>query len=55
MLKKTYQGCQAYGTSDPTTFVEVNVVDKDGNLCPNADNQISSLFQENRMQSGHDS
>lgn len=40
VLKKTYQGCQAYGTSDPTTFVEVNVVDKDGNLCPNADNQI---------------
>ena len=40
MLKKTYQGCQAFGSSDPTTFVEVNVVDKDGNLCPNADNQI---------------
>ena len=40
VLKKTYQGHQAYGTSDPTTFVEVNVVDKDGNLCPNADNQI---------------
>lgn len=40
VLKKTYQGCQAYGTSEPTTFVEVNVVDKDGNLCPNADNQI---------------
>jgi len=40
VLKKTYQGCQAFGTSDPTTFVEVNVVDKDGNLCPNADNQI---------------
>ena len=40
VLKKTYQGCQAFGSSDPTTFVEVNVVDKDGNLCPNADNQI---------------
>ena len=24
----------------PTTFVEVNVVDKDGNLCPNAENEI---------------
>ena len=24
----------------PTTFVEVNVVDKDGNLCPNAENDI---------------
>ena len=26
--------------SIPTTFVEVNVVDKDGNLCPNAENEI---------------
>ena len=26
--------------SSPTTFVEVNVVDKDGNLCPNAENEI---------------
>ena len=24
----------------PTTFVEVNIVDKDGNLCPNAENEI---------------
>lgn len=40
VLKKTYQGTLAFGTSDPTTFVEVQVVDKDGNLCPNADNQI---------------
>ncbi len=24
----------------PTTFIEVNVVDKDGNLCPNAENEI---------------
>jgi len=40
VLKKTYQGNLAYGNSEPTTFVEVNVVDKDGNLCPNADNQI---------------
>ena len=40
VLKKTYQGCLAYGSAEPTTFVEVNVVDKDGNLCPNAENQI---------------
>lgn len=40
VLKKTYQGHLAYGSSEPTTFVEVNVVDKDGILCPNADNQI---------------
>ena len=26
--------------ASPTTFVEVNVVDKDGNLCPNAENEI---------------
>ena len=26
--------------SSPTTFVEVNVVDKDGNFCPNAENEI---------------
>ena len=26
--------------SSPTTFVEVNVADKDGNLCPNAENEI---------------
>ena len=26
--------------SSPTIFVEVNVVDKDGNLCPNAENEI---------------
>ena len=35
VLKETYQGTLAHGTSEPTTFVEVNVVDKDGNLCPN--------------------
>lgn len=40
VLKKTYQGSLAYGSAEPTTFVEVNVVDKDGNLCPNAENQI---------------
>ena len=40
VLKKTYQGNLAFGVSEPTTFVEVNVVDKDGNLCPNASNQI---------------
>ena len=40
VLKKTYQGYQAFGASEPTTFVEVDVVDKDGNLCPNAENQI---------------
>ena len=40
VLKKTYQGNLAYGSSEPTTFVEVDVVDKDGNLCPNADNQV---------------
>ena len=26
---------------DDMTFITVNVVDKDGNLCPDADNQIS--------------
>ena len=40
VLKKTYQGSLAFGSAEPTTFVEVNVVDKDGNLCPNAENQI---------------
>ena len=40
VLKKTYQGYQAFEASEPTTFVEVNVVDKEGNLCPNAENQI---------------
>ena len=40
VLKKTYQGNLAYGSAEPTTFVEVNVVDKEGNLCPNAENQI---------------
>ena len=40
VLKETYQGTLAHGTSEPTTFVEVNVVDKDGNLCPNATNQV---------------
>ena len=40
VLKETYQGTLAHGTSEPTTFVEVNVVDKDGNLCPNATDQV---------------
>lgn len=40
VLKKTYQGTLAHGAAEPTTFVEVNVVDKDGNLCPNATNQV---------------
>ncbi len=39
VLRNTYQGYKAYG-DQPTTFVEVDVVDKDGNLCPNADNEI---------------
>lgn len=48
VLKKTYQGNLAYGVGTPTTFVEVDVVDKDGNLCPNAENQIFfSLENEN--------
>lgn len=53
VLKKTYQGCQAFGSSDPTTFVEVNVVDKDGNLCPNADNQIFFSVSGEQDASGH--
>lgn len=53
VLKKTYQGCQAFGSSDPTTFVEVNVVDKDGNLCPNADNQIFFSVSGEQEASGH--
>ena len=40
VLKKSYQGALAYGETEPTSFVEVDVVDKDGNLCPNAENQI---------------
>ena len=40
VLKKSYQGTLAFGSSAPTTFVEVQVVDKDGNLCSNANNQI---------------
>ena len=39
VLKKTYQG-NADLDGVPTTFVEVDVVDKDGSLCPNAENQI---------------
>ena len=39
VLRNTYQGNKAYG-DQPTNFVEVDVVDKDGNLCPNADNEI---------------
>ena len=46
VLKKTYQGTMAYGDSTPTTFVEVDVVDKDGNLCPNADNQVFFSLSE---------
>ena len=38
-LKKNYHG-NASLDGVPTTFVEVSVVDKNGNLCPNADNQI---------------
>lgn len=53
VLKKTYQNTLASAAqtpsgvlgdlqspTSPTTFVEVNVVDKDGNLCPNAENEI---------------
>ena len=53
VLKKTYQNTLASAAHtpsgvpanlqsplSPTTFVEVNVVDKDGNLCPNAENEI---------------
>ena len=48
VLKKTYQGELAYGDGTPTTFVEIDVVDKDGNLCPNAENQVFfSLENEN--------
>ena len=39
VLKKNYHG-NASLDGAPTTFVEVSVVDKNGNLCPNADNQI---------------
>ena len=48
VLKKNYQG-NADLDGVPTTFVEVDVVDKDGNLCPNAENQIffSLTEQEN--------
>ena len=53
VLKKTYQGHLAYGSSEPTTFVEVNVVDKDGNLCPNADNQIFFSVSGEQEASGH--
>lgn len=53
VLKKNYQNTLASAAHtpsgvpanlqsplSPTTFVEVNVVDKDGNLCPNAENEI---------------
>lgn len=53
VLKKTYQGHLAYGSSEPTTFIEVNVVDKDGNLCPNADNQIFFSVSGEQEASGH--
>ena len=39
VLKKTYQSTEDLDGL-PTTYVEVDVVDKQGNLCPNADNQI---------------
>ena len=39
VLKKNYQG-QADLDGVPTTFVEVQVVDEDGNLCPLAENQV---------------
>ena len=40
VLKNSYQGVLAYDEGTPTTFVEVDIVDKDGNLCPNAENQV---------------
>ena len=46
VLKKTYQSNLAYGVGTPTTFVEVDVVDKDGNLCPNAENQVFFSLQK---------
>ena len=46
VLKKTYQDNLAYGVGTPTTFVEVDVVDKDGNLCPNAENQVFFSLQK---------
>ena len=46
VLKKTYQGNLAYGVGTPTTFVEVDVVDKDDNLCPNAENQVFFSLQK---------
>ena len=39
VLRKNYQG-QADLDGVPTTFVEVQVVDEDGNLCPLAENQV---------------
>ena len=39
VLKKNYQG-QADLDGVPTTFVEVQVVDEAGNLCPLAENQV---------------
>ena len=45
-MKETYQGNLAYGVETPTTFVEVDVVDKDGNLCPNAENQVFFSLQK---------
>lgn len=50
VLKKTYQGNLAYGEGEPTTFVEVDIVDKEGNLCPNAENQVFfSLVNEDGL------
>ena len=46
VLKKTYQS-NADLDGVPTTFVEVDVVDKDGNLCPNAENQVFFSLQKN--------
>ncbi len=49
VLKKTYQG-NASLDGIPTTFVEVDVVDKDGTLCPNADNQIFFSVEAQKAQ-----
>lgn len=39
VLRSAYVG-NSTPSSVPTTFVEVDIVDKEGNLCPNADNQV---------------
>ena len=45
VLKKTYQSEDDLD-GVPTTFVEVDVVDKEGNLCPNAENQVFFSLQK---------